>query len=105
MFYKIMLINIPVLAMSWFAYWLIAIPVLAIGWIAYWRWQRKIEEEEKNQPKQESQRLTKTKSEVSDWAKKMAEFESPAEQARKRKLAQKKALEEKQRQNEQNTGQ
>ena len=80
---------------------LIAIPALIIGWIAYWLWQRKIEEEEKNQPKQESQRLTKTKSEVSDWAKKMAQFESPAEQARKRKLAQQKALEEKHRQNEQ----
>jgi hypothetical protein len=80
---------------------LVAVPVLIIGWIAYWLWQRKIEEEEKNKPKQESQRLTKTKSEVSDWAKKMAAFESPAEQARKRKLAQQKALEEKQRQNEQ----
>ena len=80
---------------------LIAVPALIIGWIAYWLWQRKIEEEEKNQPKQESQRLTQTKSEVSDWAKKMAAFESPAEQARKRKLAKQKALEEKQRQEEQ----
>lgn len=81
---------------------LIAIPALAIGWIAYWLWQRKIEEEEKNQPKKVSKQLTKTRSEVSDWAKKMAEFESPAEQARKRKLAQQKELEEKQRQEEQN---
>ena len=81
---------------------LIAIPALIIGWIAYWLWQRKIEEQEKNQPKQVSQRLTKTRSEVTDWAKKMAEFESPAEQARKRKLAQQKALEEKQQQKEQN---
>ena len=56
---------------------LIAIPALIIGWIAYWLWQRKIEEEEKNQPKQESQRLTKTKSEVSDWAKKMAAYQPP----------------------------
>ncbi len=80
---------------------LIAVPALIIGWIVYWLWQRKIEEEEKNQPKQESQRLTKTKTEVSDWAKKMATFESPAEQARKRKLAQQKAFEEKQRQQEQ----
>ena len=81
---------------------LIAIPALIIGWIAYWLWQRKIEEEEKNKPKQVSQRLTKTRSEVTDWAKKMSEFESPAEQARKRKLAQQKALEEKQQQKEQN---
>lgn len=80
---------------------LIAVPALIIGWIAYWLWKRKIEEEKKNKPKQVSQRLTKTRSEVSDWAKKMAEFESPAEQARKRKLAKQKALEEKQGQKEQ----
>jgi hypothetical protein len=56
---------------------LIAIPALAIGWIAYVMWERKMREEEKKQPKQESQRLTKTKSEVSDWAKKMAEYQPP----------------------------
>ena len=56
---------------------LIAIPVLAIGWIAYVMWERKMREEEKKQPKQESQRLTKTKSEVSDWAKKMAAYKPP----------------------------
>jgi len=56
---------------------LITIPALAIGWIAYWWWMRKIAEEEKNQPKQVSKRLTQTKSEVSDWAQKMAEFKPP----------------------------
>ena len=56
---------------------LITIPALAIGWIAYWWWMRKIAEEEKNQPKQISKRLTQTKSEVSDWAQKMAEFKPP----------------------------
>ena len=56
---------------------LIAIPVLAIGWIAYVMWERKMREEEKKQPKKESQRLTKTKSEVSDWAKKMAAYQPP----------------------------
>ena len=56
---------------------LIAVPALAIGWIAYVLWERKMREEEKKQPKQESQRLTKTKSEVSDWAKKMAEYKPP----------------------------
>ena len=84
---------------------IIAIPALAIGWIAYWLWMRKIEEQEKNQPKQVSQRLKKTRSEVSDWAKKMATHESPAEQARKRRLAQQKEFEEKQRQQEQNNQQ
>jgi len=56
---------------------LIAIPILAIGWIAYAIWIRKVREEEKKQPRKESQRLTKTKSEVSDWAKKMAEYKPP----------------------------
>ncbi len=81
---------------------LIAIPALIIGWIAYWLWTRKIDEEEKKRPKQVSKRLTQTRSEISDWAKKMAQFESPAEQARKRKLAQQKELEEKQQQKERN---
>ncbi len=80
---------------------IIMIPALVIGWIVYWLWTRKIAEEEKNQPKPESKRLRKTKSEVSDWAKKMAQFESPAEQARKRKLEKQKELEEKQKQKDQ----
>ncbi|KPK43374.1 MAG: hypothetical protein AMJ65_05980 [Phycisphaerae bacterium SG8_4] len=56
---------------------LITIPALAIGWIAYWWWMRKIAEEEKNQPRQVSQRLSQSKSEVSDWAQKMADFKPP----------------------------
>ncbi len=56
---------------------LIALPALAIGWIAYAMWMRKVLEEEKNQPKPQSQRLTKTKSEISDWAQKMAAYEPP----------------------------
>ena len=56
---------------------LIAIPAVAIGWIAYAIWIRKVVEEEKKQPKQQSERLQKTKSEISDWAKKMAEFKKP----------------------------
>ena len=56
---------------------LIAIPVLVIGWVAYWLYMRKVIEEDKKQPKKESQRLTKTKSEVSEWAQKMANFKKP----------------------------
>ncbi len=56
---------------------LIAIPALIIGWIAYWLWMRKIIEEEKKQPKKQSQRLKKTKSEISEWAQKMADFKKP----------------------------
>ena len=56
---------------------LIAISALVIGWVAYWLYMRKVIEEEKKQPKKESQRLTKTKSEVSEWAQKMANFKKP----------------------------
>ena len=56
---------------------LIAIPALVIGWIAYGMWIRKIREEEKTQPKPESQHLRKTKSEVSDWAQKMPQYQPP----------------------------
>lgn len=63
--------------MSYKIFMLIAIPAIAIGWIAYAIWIRKIEEEEKKQPKQSSERLQKTKSEISDWAKQMAQFKKP----------------------------
>jgi flagellar basal body-associated protein FliL len=56
---------------------LIALPALAIGWVAYAMWMHKIREEEKKQPKKESQRLTQTKSEISDWAQKMAAYQPP----------------------------
>jgi len=56
---------------------LIAVPALIIGWIAYAYWIRKVCEEEKKQPKQESKRLTKTKSEIADWAQQMAKFKKP----------------------------
>lgn len=56
---------------------IIAVPVLAIAWIAYALWERRMREEEKNQPKPQSQRLVKTKTEVADWAKKMAEYQPP----------------------------
>ena len=56
---------------------LITIPALAIGWIVYWLRERKLDELEKSQPKQVSKRLTQTKSEVSDWAQRMAAFKPP----------------------------
>ena len=63
---------------------LISVPVLGIGWYLYWRWNKKMEEEAKNRPKPVSKQLEKSRSEVSDWAKKLASSESPGEQARKR---------------------
>ena len=56
---------------------LIALPAVAIGWIAYVMWMRKVLEEEKKQPKPQSQRLTKTKAEISDWAQQMAAYKPP----------------------------
>ena len=71
---------------------LVMVPIIGIGWLAYYLYMRKVLEEEKKQPKKESERLTKTKSEIADWAKKMAEFESPREK-RKRELEEQKKKE------------
>jgi hypothetical protein len=62
-------------------YWIIMIVgviVVGGGWIAYAIWDYKMRQEEKKQPPARSERLEKTHSELSDWAKKMAEFKSPA---------------------------
>jgi amino acid permease len=56
---------------------LIAIPVIAVAWIVYALWERKMRIEEKKQPKQVSERLQKTRSEMTDWAQKMAQFKKP----------------------------
>ena len=56
---------------------LIAVPALIIGWVAYANWMRKVLEEEKKQPKQISQRLQQTKSEVTDYAQKLKDFKKP----------------------------
>jgi hypothetical protein len=56
---------------------LIALPLLAIGWIAYAIWIHKIREEEKKQPRQVSQGLQKSRSEVADWAQKLKDFKKP----------------------------
>jgi len=68
--------------MSYKIFMLIALPLLAIGWIAYAIWMRKIQEEEKKTGRPISGRLKKTKSEVADWAEKMAKFESPKRKKR-----------------------
>jgi hypothetical protein len=62
-------------------YWTVVIvggTVVALGWIAYAIWDYKMRWEEKKQPPKRSERLEKTHREVSDWAKKMATFKSPA---------------------------
>ena len=56
---------------------MIGILVVGGGWIAYFIWDRKQRQEEEKQPKPQSARVQKTKSEISDWAKKMAEFKGP----------------------------
>jgi FtsZ-interacting cell division protein ZipA len=56
---------------------IIGVIVLAIGWIAYGIWDYKMRQEEKKRPKPRSERLRKTQSEVSDWAKQMAAFKKP----------------------------
>jgi len=56
---------------------IIAIVLLALGWVAYAIWDMKMRAEEKKGPRQVSKHLQKTRSEVSDWAKKMAAFKKP----------------------------
>ena len=64
---------------------IVGISVLVVGWLAYGIWIHKVRKEEKSRPKPVSQRLSKTRTEVSDWAKKMATMESPREKALKRR--------------------
>jgi len=55
----------------------VSLPVLAIAWIIYGIYHWKMVQEEKKQPKQSSKRLQETRTEVSDWAKQMANFKKP----------------------------
>jgi len=57
---------------------IVGVIAVAGGWIAYAIWDYKMRQEEKKQPPKRSERLEKTQSEISDWAKKMAQFKSPA---------------------------
>ncbi len=56
---------------------IVATILVAGGWIAYAIHEHKLNQEEKNKPKVRSERLQKTHGELSDWAKKMAEFKKP----------------------------
>jgi hypothetical protein len=61
-------------------YWIfMIIGVIAVGggWIAYLLWDYKQRKEEEKQPKPQTAKVQKAKSELSDWAKKMAEFKGP----------------------------
>ena len=61
---------------------IIGVIVVVVGWAVYFLWDYKMRKEEAKQPKQRSERLQKTQSEISDWAKKMAQFKSPAPKRR-----------------------
>jgi uncharacterized membrane protein YukC len=63
----------------------VALPLIAIGWIGYAIWLHKIREKEKTTGKPTSERLTKTRKEISDWAEKMKGHKSPREQALQRR--------------------
>jgi len=64
--------------MGWYGIFMAVGGILVVaGWIGYWLWNRKLDREEAQQPKQFSEQRKKTSSEVSEWAKKMAEFKGP----------------------------
>jgi hypothetical protein len=56
---------------------IVSVIVVGGGWIAYAIYDYKMRQIEKNEPKKGSVRLEKTKSEMSDWAKKMAAYKKP----------------------------
>ena len=56
---------------------IVGVVVVAGGWLAYALWDYKLRRDERKQPPQRAERLTKTQSEISDWAKQMAEFKKP----------------------------
>jgi uncharacterized membrane protein YciS (DUF1049 family) len=64
---------------------IIAVVGLAIGWIAYGIYALKMRAEEKKQPRQESKRLQKSKSEIAEWAQKMAKFKKPTHKPEEKK--------------------
>ena len=56
---------------------IIAVVILAACWIAYGIYEWKMRADEKKHPRQSSRRLRRTRSEVADWAQKMASFKKP----------------------------
>ncbi len=56
---------------------LIAVPTLILAWIAYFLWQRHLDKLESQQPKQVSPKLQKARSELAEWAQRMAEYRPP----------------------------
>ncbi len=69
---------VPGLALGWYViFLLISLPLMGIAWLVYWFWDQKMEKEEEEERKKGSTRLRKTKSELSDWAKQMANYKPP----------------------------
>jgi hypothetical protein len=56
---------------------ILAVVGLAAAWAVYGYFEYKARQEEKKQPPQVSERLQKTRTEVADWAKKLAEYQPP----------------------------
>jgi hypothetical protein len=70
--------GFSLLALGWYAiFMIIALPLLGIGWVIYIRWDRKMEAQEEQERKKGSNRLNKTRTEVSDWAQQMSKMETP----------------------------
>jgi hypothetical protein len=65
------------LALTYKTFMIGAMVLLAVGWTIYLLWDRRMKKIEASQPKVRSERLQKTSTEISDWAKKMAAFKKP----------------------------
>jgi len=69
---------------------LIAVGILAVAWIIYGIYEWKLRTEEKKHPRRVSDRLQKTRSELADWAQKMAKFEKTTHPASNQNKGEKK---------------
>lgn len=67
---------------------ILAVVILALCWVAYGIWAYRERTLEKQRPKVRSQRYVKAKNSMADYAKKLAEFKSPAERMKEQKQKQ-----------------
>lgn len=67
---------------------ILAVVILAFCWVAYGIWAYRERKLEKQRPKVRSQRYVQAKNSMSDYAKKLAEFKSPAERMKQQEQKQ-----------------
>jgi len=67
---------------------ILAVVILALCWVAYGIWAYRERKLEKQRPKVRSKQYLQTKNSMADYAKKLAEFKSPAERMKEQEQKQ-----------------